>query len=109
MVIQENSDKYMELDKKLMRRYEECNTPQGHRKPHTEDNYCTHCYRPLEWKTPETEAILAFRKDLPLMQIPMDAPRIHKVEQEEIALQKSLQRFKGLRMLEQELEGSLED
>lgn len=105
---QENLDKYVELLSILDQRYTECNA-KGHRKPDTEDNYCTHCYRPLEWKTPKTDAILASREELPIMLRPMDAPLIHKAQQEEIALQKSLQRFRGLRMLEQELKDSLED
>ena len=105
---QGNLSTYVELERRLTQRYEKCNT-QGHRKPNAEENYCTHCYRPLELRTPKADALLASNKELPIMDRPMDAPLIQKIKQEEIALQKSLQRFEGIRMLKQELEDSLED
>lgn len=98
--IQERIQKINELKSILKERYQKCNS-QGHRKLQSEDNYCTYCYRPLEWETPETEAFSEMEPTRMVHQSLTEV--IHQKRQEEIQAQEDREWFRGLYFLEKEL------
>lgn len=83
-------------------RYVDCDR-QGHRKPRRRKNMCGYCFRRLEYRTPNTDAILESRKDLPLMDSPVDAPYIEDLQKQEIASQRMTDRFSGLQVVIEQL------
>ena len=85
----------------LTQRYATCDA-EGHKKANPEGNECDHCYRQIEYQTPQTNAIFESRSALPVDRQPLDAPVMMQRAREEIELQKALDYICGLRKLQGE-------
>ena len=84
--------------KELETRYKECDN-EGHYSPNTENNMCYHCFRQLEYKHPEIEAIMEERKKLPMIHQPLDGAYWAKKRREDEEHQRSLDWSRGLRKI----------
>ena len=90
------------LSRELNSRYDECDSPNGHKKPDVKNNCCKHCYRRLEYITPQADKLMKERQGMPWHDRPHDAPLLKKLRDTEIESQKDLDFFKGLFALERE-------
>lgn len=87
---------------KLDDRYADCDG-QGHRKPKRKKNMCGYCFRRLKYRTPKADAILESRKDLSLLDSPVDASYIEDLQKQEIDLQRMTDRSSGLQVIIEQL------
>jgi hypothetical protein len=90
----------------LDERYKACDKT-GHRRRIL--NYCHHCYRHIEYGTPQTDAIYADHARLPQMMRPLDAPIQHERMRQEVQQQIYADRMEGIRKIMKTLKpGDLE-
>jgi hypothetical protein len=89
----------------LDQRYHECDS-KGHQKPDEKENYCGYCYRHIDYTSPETDAILEGRKNIPSMQQPLDAPVLMEKRKRDIERQKAKDYFRGVNKVRAELQES---
>lgn len=97
-----SSEKLSQAEVVLNKRYAECNS-YGHKKQDVGSNYCNYCYRHLNYKSSKVDAILDSRKNLPLDQVPLDAPILNDIANEEINHNRHMDKLKGLRKIIEEL------
>lgn len=91
------------LAKMLDGRYTECDS-QGHKKPDEKTNYCTYCYRRLDYPSdPRIEAEREITAKLPFHQRPMTATATMEAEREYLEAQKGADALSGLSKLAKEL------
>jgi hypothetical protein len=88
----------------LLDRYKTCGT-KGHQ--NAEGNYCSYCYRHINYETPETNRIIEGRKHLTIYQQPLDAPLIIDQMKREIDSQKAMDFLQGLAKLNGELSSNV--
>ncbi|MFH1521669.1 MAG: hypothetical protein ABIF18_01795 [archaeon] len=88
--------------KKLKLRYNECDSPQGHRELDTTNNYCHHCHRHLKYATPEADRIRDKIQNVSWYDQSYDGSLIKRLGGAEIAAQKNLDFINGLSILERE-------
>jgi hypothetical protein len=79
-------------------RIKECKL-KGHLQPDEKKNECGYCFQHLVYSTPETDALLAERSKLPLIQQPYDAPFISKMQKRELESQKFFDFLNGVEKL----------
>ncbi len=103
--LEEENKEYIEI---LNKRYTECDS-QGHLKPKKRKNFCDHCYRHLEYPTPETDAELRRQRELPSHQQPCNAPIMIERANRERGFQEGLDFWDGVNKIREELESKVEN
>lgn len=89
---------------RLKKIYEECDLSEtGHLKPDKEKGICDYCSRHLKYGTPKVDEIIEERRKLHWSQRPFDAPLLMDLGRTEISSQRTIDWFRGLTKVMNEL------
>ncbi len=94
-----NEDLLKKAKEDLDARYAACDLLGSHVNPTGSEVYCDNCFRHLSYQSPIVEEILESRKNIPLLNEPLDASLIHELRNREIQSQKEKDFFDGLSII----------